>query len=174
MAYSTLQRILEVLQERLRSMTFSPQPGDPCQPIHSRNIVVWKQKFAATEGEESLPHVETPGLVITPPKTIRAPADLGTNARDDVIYPVAVQLVDSDGQERVLGLPSYLKWLEQIRRACHARSWPEVEIATYGDVYASFAEVTDTLDPKVWTRHQKFVAAVAIAFFVREQRGIEL
>jgi hypothetical protein len=49
-----------------------------------------------------------------------------------------------------------------------------VEIATYGDVYASFAEVTDTLDPKVWTRHQKFVAAVAIAFFVREQRGIEL
>lgn len=170
---STLIRIMEELQRRLRGMSFVPESGDAVKSINPRDIVVWKPGLAIKEGEEELSHIQTPGLVITPPRSIRAPANAGTNARDDVMYAVLIQLIDSDGQERYRGLPSYTTWLQQIRRACHARSWPEVEIAKYGDVYASFAEVTDTMDVKAWKRHPRFVAGVAVVFTVRETRGIQ-
>lgn len=150
-----------------------PQGSDPCGRIEPDAIVVMKPGMAVKDGEEEFPHVRTPGLVITPPKTIRAPADAGTNVRDDVMYPVLIQLVDTDGQERILNFQSYAKWLEQIRRACHARSWPEVEINRYGDVFQSYAEVTSTVDLKAWKKHKKFVAGVAVVFTVREPRGIE-
>lgn len=171
---STLWRIGEVLTERLKGMSFMPQGTDRLRAIQPDSIVFWKQGFANKDGETSLPQVNTPGLVITPPAKIRAPADAGTNARDDVLYPFLVQLVDTDGQTRIENLHSYSKWLQQIRRACHARSWPEVEIAVYGDVYQSYAEVTDVVDEKAWKRHQKFVSGVAVVFTVREQRGIEI
>jgi hypothetical protein len=170
---STLMRLMEVMQERYRGMSFSQQPGDYCGSIQPQNIVIWKSALAMKEGEATLPHVETPGLVITPPKTIRAPAEAGTNHQDDVFYAVMVQLIDTDGQERFEGLSSYTKWLQQIRRSSHARSWPEVEIARYGDVRQSFAEVTNTMDEKSWARHPKFLAGVAVVLTVREPRGIE-
>lgn len=170
---STCWRIMEEIQKRLQGMSFQPQGTDRCQQINPRNIVISKSGFASKDGEEDLPHVQTPGLVITPPRTVRAPADAGTNLRDDVLYPVMIQFVDTDSQERTAGLQSYMKWLQQIRHACHARSWPEVEIAIYGDVYQSYAEITDTMDTKTWKRHPKFIAGVAVVFTVREQRGIE-
>lgn len=170
---STLWRIGEVLTERLKSLSFMPQADDRVPQIQPQNITFWKQGFANKDGELSLPQINTPGLVVTPPAKIRAPADAGTNARDDVLYPFLVQLVDTDGQNRVEGLHTYSKWAQQIRRACHARSWPEVEIDRYGDVYQSYAEVTDLVDEKAWKRHQKFITGVAVVFTVREVRGIE-
>lgn len=171
---STCLRLLEEVQKRLQGMSFAPQGSDRVQSISPRNIVIWKTGLAVREGEEELQHVATPGLVITPPKTISAPSSAGTNLRDDVMYPIMIQLIDTDGQERFTGMPSYLKWLQQIRRACHARSWPEVEIALYGDVFQSYAEITNTMDVKAWKRHPKFVAGVAVVFTVREPRGIEV
>lgn len=170
---STCWRIMEEVQKRLQGMSFVPQASDRCQAINPRSIVIWKAGFGSGDGEATLPEVATPGLVITPPKTIRAPADAGENESDDVMYPVLIQLIDTDG-ERLGNVQSYMKWLQQIRRACHARSWPEVEIARFGDVRASFAEITDTVDVKAWKKHQKWIAGVAVVFTVREPRGIEI
>lgn len=170
---STCWRLLEEVQKRLQAMSFEPQGGDRCPPINPRNIVVYKPGLASKDGEDDLSHIATPGLIVTPPRTITSPADAGTNARDDVMYPLLVQLVDTDGQERIGNFQSYAKWLQQIRHACHARSWPEIEINKYGDVRASFAEVVNVVDTKAWKRMPKFVAGVAIVFTVREQRGIE-
>jgi hypothetical protein len=165
---------MEEVRKRLQGMSFLAQGEDRCGPINPRNIVIWKTGLGVKDGEEDLPHVSTPGLIITPPNTIRAPAEAGTNARDDVMYPVLIQFIDTDSQERSANMESYLKWLQQIRRACHARSWGEVEIALYGDVWQSFAEITNTMDTKAWKRHPKWVAGVAVVFTVREPRGIEL
>lgn len=171
---STLQRILEEVEARLKSMEFLPEPGDGCAPIQHSNIHVWQQCWAMKEGEETKPQCNTPGLVITPPKMVTASADLGTNVRDDVMYPVLIQLIDNDGQERYRNMPSYLRWLEKIRRAMHARSWPEIEIDIYGDVYQSFAVTTTTVDTKAWKQYPgQFVAGVAVIFTVREARGIQ-
>jgi len=168
---STLQRIMEEVRNKLQEMQFTPEPGDGCAGISRDSIVIWKTGIGMKDGEESLPQVNLPGLVITPPKSVRAPSMMGTNKRDDVIYPVLIQLVDNDGTERYNNLPSYLRWLEQIRRTMHARSWPEVELKAYGDVYASFAETTDTVDLKTWKRFPGlFVAGVAVLFTVRETR----
>lgn len=170
---SVFWRILEETKSRLQNMAFSEQGTDMCGDINSNNIEIWKTGLGVKEGESKLPQVNTPALIITPGNIISRPAERGTNNRDDVIYTVAIQLIDSDGKERQQNLQSYLKWMEQIARAFHARSWPEIEIDRYGDVYASFAEQTKTMDVKAWNNHPHFVAAVVVMFFVREERGIQ-
>ena len=154
-------------------MSFEPQGGESCPAINPQNIVIYKTNMAVKDGEEELSHIQTPGLVVTPSRKVSAPAMAGTNARDDVDYPVMIQLVASDGQDRTRGLQTYTKWLQQIRRAFHARSWPEIDVAVYGDVRQSFAVITDVLDTRSWKKMPRFVAGVAVVFTVREVRGIE-
>lgn len=161
---------MEELQAVLRSLVFASEVGDYCALIPPENIVIWKPLLAMRDAEENLSHVSLPGLVITPPMRISAPAMAGTNDRDDVFYPILVQLVASDGQDRVAGLSTYLRWLEQIRRATHARSW-DIELS-YGDAYASYAETTTVVEGRLWRQAQRFVAGVAVIFRVREPRGI--
>lgn len=163
---------MEYIQKRLRNMEFTPEGKDPCGGIRGDAIVIRKPQFAAKLDEGSLPHIVTPGLVITPPKTISAPAELGTNNRDDIWYPILVQLVDTDGNEREQNLRTYLKWTEKIRKAFHCHSITDVPVEV--GCGNSYATSTDTVDEKLWVREQKFVSGVVVAVRSRETRGIEL
>lgn len=158
------------IQRRLKAIPFNAEGADPCGPIKSDAIVIQKQLGKA--GEERLPHLLTPGLVVTPPKTISSPAEAGTNARDDIYYPFLVQLVDTDGSERLQNLQSYLAWLERIRKAFHCHSIIEIPVEV--GCANSYAATTDVVDEKRWVKEGKFVAGVVVLVVSRESRGIEL
>lgn len=169
---SALWDFMQYIQSRLKAMQFLPEGNDPCGPIKADAIVIRKSMFAAKPPEASLPHIQTPGLVITPPKTISSPAEEGTNLRDDIFYPILIQLVDTDGQERQQNLASYLAWIERIRKAFHCHSLESIP-ADVGCAN-SYAVSTDVVDEKLWQREAKFVSGVVVLVRSRETRGIEV
>lgn len=161
---------MKYIQRRLREMNFPAEGTDPCGSIKSDAIVIQKQ--LSKGGEEKLPHLLTPGLVITPPKTITSPPEAGTNARDDIFYPILIQIVDTDGTERLQNLETYLAWIERIRKAFHCHSITDVppEMGCANSYVAS----ADTVDEKRWAKEGKYVAGVVVLVRSREPRGIEL
>lgn len=163
---------MESMQRTLRAMQFQPVGQDACGTIKAEGIVIRKPLMASKDTEAALPQVITPGLVISPPKTISAPAELGTNARDDIWYPILIQLVDTDGYERLRGLASYLDWIERIRKAFHCHTFTDIPVDV-GCAH-SYATTTDVVDEKRWTREAKFISGVAVAVRSRETRGIVL
>jgi hypothetical protein len=160
------------MQRTLRSMQFLPVDQDACGPVKSEGIVIRKPLMSTKPGEGALPHVITPGLVITAPKTISAPAELGTNERDDIWYPILVQIVDTDGQERLKGMASYLEWAQKIRKAFHCHSFTDIPVEI--GCGHSYATQIDVVDEKRWTKEMKWITGVVVAVRSRETRGIEL
>lgn len=160
------------IQRTLKGMQFLAVEGDSCGAIKAEGIVVRKPLMATKIDEDALPHVITPGLVITPPKTISSPPELGTNLRDDIWYPILIQVVDTDGQDRLKGLASYLDWTQRIRKAFHCHTFLDIPV----DVGCghSYATSVDVVDEKRWTREAKFISGVVVAVRSRETRGIEL
>lgn len=163
---------MQSMQTTLRGMAWNPVADEAIGNIHSDAIVIRKPMMAAKESETRLPHIRTPGLVITPPKTISTPMELGTNSRDDILYHILVQLVDSDNGDRERGLATYIDWIERIRKAfnCHSFTNVPVEVGC-GNGYAT---TTDTVDEKLWSRESLFVSGVVVTVRSRETRGIEL
>lgn len=168
---SACWEFVSYIHRRLKAMSFPAEGSDPCGPIKADAIVIYKT-LMAKKGEQSLPHVMTPGLVVTPPKTISAPVEAGTNNRDDIFYPILVQLVDTDGNERVQNLQSYLAWLERIRKAFHCHSLTDIPVEV--GCANSYASITDTVDEKLWNQHGKFVGGVVVTVRSRETRGLDL
>lgn len=163
---------MESIQRTLKGMSFVPEHKDPCGAIKGDAIVIRKPLMASKHNEAAVPQILTPGLVITPPRTISCPEDIGTNLRDDLWYPILVQLVDTDSWERDQNLRTYLTWVEKIRKAfnCHSFTDIPVEIGC-GNGYAA---TTDVVDEKLWVKEAKFVSGVAVLIRSRETRGIEL
>lgn len=161
MANAILWDILTAVQTRLRDdLTFAAMAGDTTQAIHDDAIVIQK-----TLKLDSPPR--TPGIIITPPLRMGIDPSMGTNARDDYVYPVLCQIVDIDNGDRSSNLHSYLKWREQIARAFQQQS-----LSGVSSVYIGHVVEVDYVDERLWRRSRNFVGGVELRFYARLSRGV--
>jgi len=173
MTDSVQWQILESIKNTLQGMSFSPQGRDACGVIRPENIVIRKVGMSARSDEKvSLPQIATPGIVITPPRRIPLPNDVGEVQMDWVLYPVGIEIVDNDATDRDANLRTYMKWEQQIVRAFNCHSYTDIDVSS--SCAYSFAEVASTLDEKLWLRSPgKVVASIVVTVHSRETRGIE-
>jgi len=174
MADSVLWQLLTDSQTGLRTdLSFVAQGTDPAQTIASAAIQIQKHPVQSQVGtdKDRLRFELTPGLIISPPKIVHRPITEGTNLRDDVYYPILIQLIDKDNQERLTNLRTYTKWLEQIAKYFHNQGRANV-LTTDGQVNIAGASQTFVVDRKMWFRERLFVGGVIVNFKSREPRGI--
>lgn len=108
-----------------------------------------------------------PNVQVTTPRPEIMRHDDGTNAQDDVVYPVLVTLVDADNQNQHLHFGTYLNWRERI--AAHFRHQP---LSGVSGVSTCHVEPLDIVDEKTWLSEKKlWVSGLLLLFSAREDRG---
>lgn len=174
MADAVYWQILEAVQDGLQDdLTFAAQGSDTVPTIASAAIVIRKLPYMDPDrkDEDYQRHDRMPGIIISPAGQVQRPAREGTNARDDVTYPVLCQIIDKDHKERLNNLRTYLKWQEQIAKYFNSQTLLDVQGAA-GCVHIGQAVETDTVNESLWVKHRMFVAGVELYFKSREPRGV--
>lgn len=167
--YQLLDSTLFTLKSDLR---FSAQGSDPCGAINPDAIVLRKLSTRERLFESGQKNEQTPGILVSLARRVIRPPTWGTNIRDDVVYPVLCQIIDRDSHGRgTLNLRSYLKWQEQIAKAFNNKGRPDV-MNDEGKVDICHVRQTESINERLWIKHQLFVGAVELYFLSREPRGI--
>ena len=99
----------------------------------------------------------------TPPQYVG-----GTNARDDIGYPIQVLFMTSDGLGANSPVDKYRLWRQQAERAFRSQRLPG--LAESG--LACSIEPLKTLDPSRPLAYEKMVSGFTIRVFTREVRGL--
>jgi len=169
MADSVLWQIMSEVQRTLReNLTFKAMGDDPIPQIEQEAIRIEKVSVKQREHEKVFEYELTPGIIITPPGRVTMPSSEGENARDDVHYPLLLQIIDKDNNERLTGLRTYLKWQEQIARAFRNQPLPCDPL----HVWNARVDYVDVVNEGLWVRHELFVTGIEIEFISREVRGL--
>lgn len=168
MADAVFWQILEAVQTKIRTITYSTQSGNSVPPIKDAAVVIRKLPFSKQDGKND-PSEETPGVIISPLKAVRPPM-AGTNARDDATYHVLVQFINRDDDYRTNNLKTYLKWSEQICKYFQSAVLSDVQ-SSEGVVNFGYAVDYEVLDARGFL-HKWFVSAIELQFIARETRGL--
>ncbi len=152
------ERALAAVQAVLQGMTFAPQPGAALAGnLPPANIV--RKKIRGVLRTEALPV-----LMIAPGGS--ETEERGTNVRDDIVYPVAIDIMDQDPTEFQLNLPTYLRWREMIARAFR---WQRLGgVPEIWNCRARYGEIVKP-SPQLYG---VFWSALVLNFVSREVRGI--
>jgi len=154
-----LQQILEAVQSRIRGLALAG--------ISSENVIV---RDVPTDR-----NIQTkPCVVIAPYRAEQMPPSAGTNASDEVGYPIVVAIVDHKTGTRS-GESAYepdssarFKWRQDIVRAFrHQR------LANVADVYGIRIEPLDIVDAGAWFQRNVHFSGLILRAFTREPRGID-
>lgn len=128
------------------------------------NVVVkkvpWATKVFGTDRDLSYP-----GIMVCPMGVESMSATAGTNASDDVGYPVLVAIVDADNDDLDSDLENYLKWRETIMRAFRNQRLPGVL-----GIFTCVVEPGQIVQPEAFLRNV-WHSAFTLRFFSRETRG---
>lgn len=171
MADAVLWDLLTSIQTGLRSdLSFVAQGTDTVPTIASEAIVIRKVSVRKRDVESSQNQELKPGLIISPPLKVTCSPEAGTNTRDDVMYPILIQLIAADQHRKEENLRTYLKWEEQIRKYLNAQ---RREISTEGGcVYIGNVTVVDVVDEKIFVADQQFQSGIVVEYMSREPRGV--
>jgi len=162
MADAILWQLLEACQLKLRQeVSFQSQGNDSVDSIDDEDIVI--RKVSVRDEWNDNPNL--PAVIISVPHTVSSNSASGENNRDDVTYPVLFQIVNSDYGDRVSRFRTYLKWQEQI-----AKCFRNQPLADPCEVWGTQSDSVDSVDEKLWVRHEQFVAGVEIRFHSLETR----
>lgn len=110
-------------------------------------------------------NVRMPAVILTPaePEQVRV---TGTNAKDDIAYPVVVQIVDRNSQDYTAKLSPYLLWRQNAMRYFRNQ-----RLAGVSEVYNVEVSPEVIFDPMM-PAYQYMVSAFVLRCIAREQRGI--
>lgn len=106
-----------------------------------------------------------PGILISPLGVEAMNATAGTNASDDVGYPVLVSIFAADQQDFEANLEDYLKWRETI-----ARAFRNQRLDGVSGVYTCIVEPGQVMQPEAFVRNT-WQSTLTLRFFSRETRG---
>lgn len=156
---SVLERITDAVESRIKSLSLSKVGSDPVRNIPNANVL--NIKVTRKEG------INYPAIIITPPGKIIMPPKAGTNKRDDVYYPILVQIADKDNREYKTNHSSYYLWQEKIAKAFRNQLLTGVD-----EVFLGHCEYVDVVNERVWNVDRKFICGVLLYFSAWEQRGV--
>ena len=111
-------------------------------------------------------NLSKPAIVIAPfQRESLAPVE-GTNARDDVGYPILVAAMDGDNQHPTSNHNRNLLWRERIRRAFHNQ-----RLAGVDEIINTTVEPLPITDATAWFERNTFVTTLLVRCISRELRG---
>jgi len=105
-----------------------------------------------------------PGVLIAPLGSETVAPNAGTNARDDVGYPVAVAILDADNADATANHERYLAWRQSI-----LRKFRHQPLGAVAGVYTCLVEPDAITVPEAFLKHH-FVSAFVLRFISREER----
>lgn len=149
MADSTYLSILEAVQTTVRLLSLTD--------IDSDNVVIAKLPLARRGVVPALP-----GLIIAPFGMKTADAAGGTNASDDISYPVLIATLSKSDHDAAVNLDRDLKWGEDILAAFLHQRLPAVATVLTCEI-----EPRDAFDPNAWFAGYD-AGAMVLRFISRE------
>jgi hypothetical protein len=167
MADAVLWKLAEACQDKLRNVNFVSQGDEQVASIEDNAIIIRKSTSSQRDSEEWFKDIDLPAIVITLPRKVIWDSSKGENNRDEGVYPILFQIIDTDDGEPEHGLRTHLKWQEQISRLF--RSQPMDDPC---EVYGTQVVDIDVVNEKLWVRHRLFVGGVAVRFLSLEPRGV--
>lgn len=105
----------------------------------------------------------------------RRPVGAGENSVDDGVLEVIVQICDTADEPSVDHLPSYLSWLEDIRRRVLRKSGSHLSPledlpSALGQVYLVHVTENKSPDETDWSFHEQMRAAMVVQCYTRTER----
>lgn len=164
-------QVMNEIVDGLRTIAFEPVGGDLAGRISPDNIEI-RKRAAPRSREENRSNVPVPRIEVSFVKARRDPR-AGTNVRDDVMYVIAVEIIDRDQHERVDGERTYLKWMELVSRFVHNQVTNNVQTYDEGQVCISTTPDTESENGAFWEPHRLNKATVFAHYKVREPRGYD-
>lgn len=142
---------------------------DGLRPPSKENIRVWMIPFGSnSQGER---RVGFPAILVSPGRIAEIPPSGGTNARDDVIYPVLIQIVMRTATEFDEGtIRTLLKWGEQIRKYFNQQNLRGEVWESQGYVNIAWVEGMDFIDERQFQLQGDCVQAIPLSVMSREPR----
>ncbi len=165
---SVCSRIMLEMESELKKLVFRQVRNEAVSEIVPDNIRIAKcPDKMPQEGELAFSQYNLPGILISPPNSIRRPGGEGENDVDEVHYSILVQIIDVN-YERDGGLHTHLAWQQKIakhfaRTQLNQRVWD-----TDGYVYFGHAEELDSIDEKLFNRHHAARCFVVVHFISNE------
>ena len=129
--------------------------------VASANVVI--QKVPGNRPAD-LPAQQFPAIVIAPYGAEELDPRAGTNARDDVVYPVMVAILAADDGDQELHLNQYLTWRQSIRQLFH-----DQPLSTL--CFTVKVKPLDIIDREAWLKRNLFASGLVLQCFSREPRG---
>lgn len=162
--------ILQQVKSQIISQSLLPAVGD-LQAIPDSHVQIWMAP-AINVGKEKWQDAPTPGLLISPSRTINVPPSSGTVGRDDVHYPVLLQItsreVSRDEGDRIAQI---LQWSENLRKYFNQQNLRLEVYDSDGYVDISFVPKQDILDERLFGVHHMCVSYLPLTFISREPRN---
>lgn len=164
---SVYYQCLEAAQTRIRLLELDG--------IDPNNVVVWKAPLLRAVGEAVKKRATYPVVILSTMDAETLNAAAGTNARDDIGYPIGVTIVSELTDEYArkpeydhveTGQARHLKWREQIRRAFLNQRLPGVSEIMTCAIQPRVPQIAGLLNESLEG------SAMVLNFLSRETRGL--
>lgn len=150
---SVYKQILDAVQAKCKQILLTGMTAS--------NVVVQKVPSDRTSQITS-----KTGVLISPFGSPNINPRGGTNASDDISYPVVIILIQPGNQDQITNMNRFLLWQQKVRRTfIHQR------LAGVSEVYTCFVEPRDAFNPSAWLSKNLDASGMVLRFMARESRG---
>lgn len=146
---------LVAAQARIQALTLAG--------ITSSNIIIRKIPTDRDIGGDGT--YDFPAIVISPLGIENQPPSGGTNARDDVGYPVLISFLAADNQDLTTNRERYLKWRETVNRAFRSQ-----RLTGVSEVYICRVQPGPIVSPAAFWKNV-YHSSLLVQCISRETRG---
>lgn len=129
--------------------------------ITNTNVLILK---VATDRKQNVPAL--PAIVISPFGAKSSPSTAGTNARDDIEYPVLIATLAASNESQTSDLDRELTWHESIMSA-----FINQPLNGVASVFTCRVNPQDVFNPAAFFDKQLDVGGTVFRFVSREARG---
>lgn len=171
MSDAVVWQIMQDVVDGLRVIAFEPVGTDPVRRVERDSIQI-RRTVAPRNRDDNYSNMALPGIEVSFVKARRDPR-AGTNVRDDVMYVIAIEVIDRNQHDRLSGERTYLKWMEMISRYVHNQITSNVQTYDEGQVCIGTTPQTDTTTEGLWESNRLAKSTVFAHFKVREPRGYD-
>jgi len=153
MAASVYKSIMDAVKTQIEGLSLAG--------VSNSNIVI--RKLATLQEKSGVPTL--PAVVIAPFASKVIAQNAGTNASDDIVYPVVVATIAASNRDVDDSIDARLLWHEQIiGKFIHKRLTGVVS------VWNCVIDSRDVFEPAAWLNKNHDVGAVVLRFVSREVR----
>lgn len=170
---SVFYDLLVNLQRQLREHVDLTGEGNSAR-IRPEAIVLRHAPFD-TDKKGWSTNEETPGILVSPGRTISVDESAGDNERDMILYPVSIQIIDGGETGRMdqRCLESWLKWQENIRKYLNQQNLRKSVWDDAGYVSLCTMPQQEQINTQLFAVHDRCVFASFARFHSLESRNLQ-